>query len=342
MYKKACTALALAQCAGASWAQTGPTLSGFVDSYVESIRAQNTTTQRLQSGGLQTSRFVFRDVEKITDTLEAQAVLEWRLRVNNGTTPVPPARDAYVALKGEFGRFLLGRMRVTSATTYGRIDPTYTGNYSVITNVIASYERWLENNTVKYESPKWQGFQVISSLSLGKQGENLQPGERPKSGQGTSTGLRYSTGPWFASVVYDNFNNARPGEGMQDVWLVGEYWIRGEYKITAALHRYSGVYTTGKPSQQGFDWQIGGRYSITPANELVVSLVNRNEAGGSNGDATGLYVGIEHSLSKRTRLYASYARINNRGNSRYALAFDMVPMPGENTSAVALGISHAF
>ncbi|UVA80551.1 porin [Pandoraea commovens] len=342
MYKKACTALALAQCAGASWAQTGPTLSGFVDSYVESIRAQNTTAQRLQSGGLQTSRFVFRDVEKITDTLEAQAVLEWRLRVNNGTTPVPPARDAYVALKGEFGRFLLGRMRVTSATTYGRIDPTYTGNYSVITNVIASYERWLENNTVKYESPKWQGFQVISSLSLGKQGENLQPGERPKSGQGTSTGLRYSTGPWFASVVYDNFNNARPGEGMQDVWLVGEYWIRGQYKITAALHRYSGVYTSGKPSQQGFDWQIGGRYSITPANELVVSLVNRNEAGSSNGDATGLYVGIEHSLSKRTRLYASYARINNRGNSRYALAFDMVPMPGENTSAVALGISHAF
>lgn len=335
-----CAGVGMVICSGSVMAEVK--LSGFVDMSAESIRFQGRTVQRLQSGNMNTSRLVFSDVEKLGGDLEAQFVYEMRFRADTGALTVPPARDSYVALKGDFGRILVGRMRVTSATTYGRIDPSYTATYSVVTNISASYQRWLENNTVKYETPVWNHWQVISSLSLGKEGENLGPREQRKSGQGTSTGVRYQNGSWFTSLVYDKFNNALPGETMQDIWLVGEYWKRRDFKITAALHRYSGNYATGRPEQSGFDWQIGGRYFLNPNNELVMSYVNRNESGGANGDANGLYLSLEHGLSKRTILYATYAQINNRGNSRYALSFDAQPTAGETVRGLSVGISHAF
>lgn len=340
MKKTLYAGISLVFCSSSAMAEL--TLSGFVDMSAESITYQGKTARRLQSGNLNTSRIVFRDVEKLDNNMEAQFVYEWRFRADTGAQPVPPARDSYVALKGDFGRILAGRMRITSATTYGRIDPSYTATYSVITNINASYQRWLENNTVKYETPTWNNWQIISSLSLGKEGENLAPKEQQLSGRGTSTGVRYQNGPWFASLVYDRFNNALPGETMQDIWLVGEYWMRKDYKITAAIHRYFGNYASGKPEQHGYDWQIGGRYFINPVNELVVSYVNRNEAGGANGDASGLYLSLEHSLSKRTILYATYAQINNRGNSRYALSFDAIPNAGETTRGLSIGMSHSF
>ena len=76
MKKTLYAGLSLVFCSSSAMAEL--TLSGFVDMSAESITYQGKSARRLQSGNLNTSRIVFRDVEKLDNNMEAQFVYEWR------------------------------------------------------------------------------------------------------------------------------------------------------------------------------------------------------------------------------------------------------------------------
>ena len=63
--------------------------------------------------------------------------------------------------------------------------------------------------------------------------------------------------------------------------------------------------------------------------------------------ATMMAAGVDHTFSKRTTVYALYAKTKNEANATYGLGQggaggSFTPAAGEDPSVFSLGINHAF
>ena len=92
--------------------------------------------------------------------------------------------------------------------------------------------------------------------------------------------------------------------------------------------------------------QIGMHYKIG-AGRIMASVARQNDRTTSNSDATLVALGYDHNLSKRTDVYAVIASIKNQNDGQYTPGTAGAPggftrTPGENSSAVQLGVRHRF
>jgi len=86
-------------------------------------------------------------------------------------------------------------------------------------------------------------------------------------------------------------------------------------------------------------YRLSGMYTMGPT-ELHLNVGWAGEIKGLGVDdteATQMTAGINHNLSKRTKLYAFYTRVNNKANINY-----LTTNPGDDFSSLAAGIRHNF
>lgn len=63
----------------------------------------------------------------------------------------------------------------------------------------------------------------------------------------------------------------------------------------------------------------------------------------SGGDGKGYIIAYEHSLSKRTHLYAGYVHVfNGDTTTRFNFRENLAITAGKSVSAVEFGVSHMF
>jgi predicted porin len=100
-----------------------------------------------------------------------------------------------------------------------------------------------------------------------------------------------------------------------------------------------GALVAPTPSTDSHD-MLAGIAVPRGAATFMVSYIHKNDRTLANQDADQVAAGMTYALSKRTSLYAAYARIKNKNGAGYTVgnATDR----GRGNSGINLGLRHSF
>lgn len=335
--KKSLIALAVLAASGASFAQSSVTAYGLADIWFGSVRTDdgkgNTLTQtKLDSGGVNTSRWGLKGSEDLGGGLKANFVLEQGFNLDSGAGNVAGqafSRYAYVGFSGGFGEIKLGKTGTAYDDVQGASDAVFDSALSPQTHVMLSAMNytWNPANTIYYQAPTFSGFSGAFSYSLG---ENKTAAKDASSI--TSLNLTYGAGPVAAQFGYQVEKDQAFSEDTKYTRLGGSY----NFGVATAKLTYGKVVSVGHAN--GFDaseWQIGADVPVSPALTLSVSYAKSdddNPAGFYEESRKGWGLAGAYTLSKRTFVYAGYTT-----NS-----FSQQGASDSKLDILAVGVQHKF
>jgi predicted porin len=340
--KKSLLALAiLGAFAGAASAQSSVTIYGVVDASVARFDNGGDSVTRLDDGNNAASRIGFKGVENLGNGLKAEFVLENGYDVSNGDsksnngTVGAFSRLAYVGLGGEFGTIRLGRQNSQIKTALNDIDPFGTGGMVNAINFFTGGgipER--VSNQITYTSLNMSGFSGSVGYTFGE-----VPGDT-SANNAWGAQFGYANGPLNVQFGYNTQNKTAAGnDNDTDIIMLGATYDFGGFK----LH---GAYGQQKAEQSAGD-DIKVKSALVGVTVPFGASKIRGEYIRNNDDRDGYdsnlwALSYTYSLSKRTTLYATYARTGNDDNSKLAFGSSPAAVAGENASGVAIGIQHNF
>lgn len=365
--KRSFIALAtLAAACTAAHAQSSVTLYGVVDAAVGLYRAQGAPSRNIVfGGGNQSSRLGFRGREDLGNGMFAGFDLEAGMFNDNGTflgsnTNNQPsgaspgsggltfARRSTVNLGGSWGEIRLGRDYTPGFWNLFAYDAFRTGvGLGGITTQGGTSTMFRASNSIAYFTPgcstfTCQGFWAHAMYALGENG-----GSAANRQDGNYRGLRigYGAPKWDVAAAYTVTTNAAARDftqknigGSYDFGVAKLLLLWGEHSAGAPVAALGGG--TKAPFWQVSTWIPAGPGYIPAA----YTHVKRNDA--TNSSATKMALGYVYLLSKRTAIYTTYARINNRGTFQLPVNAGLdagpTPVPGGWASGLDIGIRHAF
>jgi len=358
--KKSMLALAaLTAFAGAASAQSSVTIWGIVDAAYAIGNGSLTDRTRLVNSGFNSSRLGFRGVEDMGGGSRAGFWLE--AGVNNddgsmGTTNTNNQatgasggggmtfnRRSTVSWGGGWGELRLGRdytPHFWTHTAYDAFGTNGVGTSQVLNSSLGGPTTVRASNSIAYlyglsfngNSFGGNGFNVFAQMY---RGENASGAATSNDGNGFSVRLAYDKGP--LSVAFANASTKYAAGKISTTNLGGSYNF-GPAKLSALWNKdkVSGG-KTGTGTNIGVNMPMG-------TNELRAA-VSRYEtetaAGVTDGKASKFAIGVVSNLSKRTALYATYARVSNSGISAQALNGSTTAAGGSSTG-MDFGVRHAF
>jgi predicted porin len=361
MKKIAFTSIALAASAAAC-AQSSVTIYGTMDLGVwhqsKTAGASPATNAgsrtSLNTGGTAPSVLGFRGDEDLGNGLKATFNLETHLDPSVGSSGLGAfwSRAANVGLAGSWGAVKLGQQIDPAVLGYAATDPRGLRESlsGVIPWAVGSAQNvgpgtaapnntlaFFASNSISYSATFGNaGFGLL--YSLGEVAGNSKA-NRLFSGQFT-----YS-GPVSFSAAYHQSNWASTGEKSDEKASVGAGVAIGAFNIKANYLSTKAFASTGVISG---DWRVigvGGDYQLSDRQLITAAYYrgkNRLDSTGNNkGDS--FVVSGEHSLSKRTILYAQLADIK-AGKSADAVVtlLGSQPVQDASTYVINLGIRHRF
>ncbi len=355
--KKSLLALAtLTAFAGAASAQSSVTLFGIVDAGVARISAGGKSVTGMTNSGYNSSRLGFRGVEDLGGGLRAEFWLEGQLFNDSGDGSSTGGsydfrRRSTVALAGGFGELRLGRdytptfwnvtvydpfgtNGIAQARTFGQLGAA---NANVSTSVRS-------NNAISYFTPgNLGGLQAQVMYAFG---ENVSGGS--KAGNYLGGRIGYAAGPLSVHVAYsktDGGTAAANNDAMDyKVMNGGASFDLGVAKLSLVLaQEKNGAGLKIQHIEPGVMVPIG-------AGVIRAAYTHSDQKGGNDvwnaADWNQISIGYLHNLSKRTVVYATYARIGNKGTQIKTVGNNgiggVVASPGGNSSGVEFGVRHAF
>ena len=304
----ALAALATLAAAGAASAQSSVTVYGRLDASVGSERIDGTSTTRLFSGNLTTSRLGFRGTEDLGGGLKANFQLEGQLNVDEGTGRATGgglnfARASWVGLSGGFGAVRLGLtdspykdiydMGVSNNLFDSEFTPTkiaYLSGDVGTASGVSDYSSRL-SNMIRYDTPRFGGFSASLGYSLDENPAN--------SSDTTALNLRYRAGKLDVGVAFQNQANNTLALDRDFTVLSASYdfgvaAVSGQYQITDQAN-----------GLEDRDYAIGVNFPLGKFNLSAGYAKGKSELNGlSSGDGKAFAIGATYTMSKRTRLYA--------------------------------------
>jgi predicted porin len=316
--KKSLIALAaLTAFAGAASAQSTVTIGGKLDlGFGKSIGSSDKGIQ--DAGG---SRLNFLITEDLGGGLKAIGGFEHRLNPDDGTSASSNFWNGFswVGLQGGFGKVTIGRM-YTSAFTGGgsvqnNIDPFGGDTVAALRGpgmLPGGVGKVRNGNAIRYD------------VAAGGLNFSADVGEKGKTNAGVADGS-LTKAPWSFSVNYTagslflGFSHENPGDPDDKLTNLGARFGMGALTLRAGM----GTGTNAADAKVrgyllGADYQMGaGNFRFGYATSKVAGATNAKKIG----------IGYHYDLSKRTKLYADFAR-------------DSVPT--SNKTGYDFGIQHNF
>ncbi len=342
--KRTLIALAvLGAASGAAIAQSNVTIYGIVDTgYVKK------TGEDLKMDSNLDNRIGFKAIEDLGGGLKATMNLEKRFNLNDGTNRSDHGKDwegaANVGIKSDcWGAFVLGRVNELPTEAIRRFDPF---DQDGVGAMIESTQRSEAiDNTIRYDSPTWNGFNAKASYSLGK---NMNSSSRTidhvlvddtnhsrgYDNDGYALGLNYTNGGWDFTANYSVLADSN----RSSVWNAGAAYswdtvkVSLLYQMTRDKGAKEGDYsawadgsTYHSPSLSGINWKEDGiandyvqkqwlaglEWKVGPGRlNASFQYVDAEFNGGKNLGDADIYkyaVGYTYDLSKRTSLYGIVA-----------------------------------
>ena len=377
---------ALSAIAGMAQAQSTVTLYGLVDANLSSLRTnvvvgtgaaasvQSITQTKIDSGGLNGSRWGMRVREDLGNGLAAVANLESGLNLDTGASGQGGllfGRRANVGLAGDFGTVTLGR----NSSSYDDVSADHTmmgqsifdpsnnnnGNSAAIAATLGTLggnaaflskgsnqtATWVGfntrfNNSVKYVSPNFSGFSGSAMYAFGED-KTLAVG----ASKAFSANLKYANGPLLISGGYQSEGITRTASAkpaLENTLLSVAYDL-GVAKIGAGFNRakYKNVAAPASLGGGNIDGQKEVSLSVAvPLGATTLSAGYAQSKGDTLGKSTGFGVQALYALSKRTTLYTGVA--SSKTYDRLAAATSaLAPTSNiDRNTQYALGVRHTF
>jgi len=323
-------ALSASAAAAPAFAQSQVTVYGLLDAAIvhESGSAAGSST-RLSSGVHSGSRLGFKGVEDLGGGLSAKFQLESGMQIDTGASGqggVLYGRQTLVALAGGFGELSAGRQYTPYLNALDAVDPFGTGSIANSQNLFVDGPSRMTNSVIYATPDKFGGFGAALAYGFGEVAGNSSANRE------IGASASYGKGPVFVTVAHHDSKNAT-GTASNKVSFAG-----GTYQIGAAkLHLAAGFNDlAGRKSRD----LLAGLTMAFGRGSAMLSYVHKNDRSAANNDANQIGVGYSHALSKRTDLYASYARLNNDNGAAYTVGDATNGYAGNK--GLAVGVRHRF
>jgi len=365
--KKTLIALAALAATGA-FAQSSVSIWGTVDASVNfangDLSSGNQTKTSMGNSQLGSSKLGFSGLEDLGGGLSGKFWLEAGLandfgggkgsNSNNQASGAAPAaaggqgivfqRRSYVGLVGGFGELKLGREYVnTFIGVQAAVDPFGTNGPADSTQMMltlgaAKGIATITNasNMVTYITPAMSGFSANLQTWFG---ENVSGGSTSNDGNGYSVTAQYAAGPIFASI----------GQQETKASVIGDYTLQAfsaTYDLGVAKVGYTYTHEGVKAAAGDLknDGNLLGVTVPVGAMNLKASYIaSTNNVAGKDQKGQLYGLGVDYSLSKRTKVYATYGSITNSdGGAAYGSGYVGALKADGTGSALALGVFHTF
>jgi len=279
------------------------------------------------AGALASNRIGFRGTEKIGDMT---AGFHYELGMDAGGTgdlsTTGGVRRSVVSLAGGFGTAEIGRDYTPTFSLSCTLDTAAFSNVQegngVYLNGAATVTTVRNSGQIMYTLPTMGGLTARIAVINRSSDPNT-------SGDVESTGgsVVYNAGPLMLGVGINNqktFSSATASVKREEIIVGGSYVLNKQMNI---LVQHGDLKKGSVDTYKGT--QVGARFNVSPT---LLAFGSVGSGDGAVGDFEGFNVGIANSLSKRTRLYATYGQDElKRAGS-----------PTRERSQFAVGINHAF
>jgi predicted porin len=279
------------------------------------------------AGALASNRIGFRGTEKIGDMT---AGFHYELGMDAGGTgdlsTTGGVRRSVVSLAGGFGTVEIGRDYTPIFSLSCTLDTAACSNVQegkgVYLNGAAAITTVRNSGQIMYTLPTMGGLTAKIAVTNRSSDPNT-------SGDVESTGgsVVYNAGPLMLGVAFNNqkaFSSATASVKREEMIIGGSYMVNKQLSIQV---QHGDLKTGSVDTYKGT--QVGARFNVSPT---LLAFGSVGSGDGAVGDFEGFNVGIANSLSKRTRLYATYGQdeLKKAGS------------PTRERSQFAVGINHAF
>jgi predicted porin len=382
--------LALIGAAGVAHAQSSVTLYGIIDTSITYVNhadggKNQWSISNSNAGDLSGTRWGLKGTEDLGGGLATIFQLENGFDPGNGTLQQGKrefGRQAFVGLQSnQFGTVTLGRQYDPSVDLVQAITAdNYFGSVFATPGDVDNYDNSFRiNNSIKYVSPTYAGFQVEAMYAFG--GVAGQTG----SGQTWSVGAAYNNGPIGVAASYlvvDNTSSLTAGkrtgwggtsDGPFDTFNTGATTVNAAYATAKSINiaRAAAQYTIGAltfgASYSNAQYKSDGyslfatekyntgnafaTYQLTPALLLGLGYTYTAGSGDTKDHYNQVSAGADYNLSKRTDVYLVGAYQKASGTQRnvdgtLSSAVASVGSYGYNGTTsqtlVSLGLRHKF
>jgi predicted porin len=374
MKKAVLLSILLGLIANTARAQSSVTLFGVVDTNITHITADgipNSSRTFMDNSGISASRIGFTGVEDLGGGLKAGFWLEAALSASSGlggatntnntpsgaTSPGGLAfnRRATVSLISDrFGELRMGRDLdpIFWNATYG--DPFGYNGIAEIASFLFSAQGVMgptaarASNSIQYITPgTLHGFFVNAMYALG--GNVSSDTTSGFDGNYSGVWAGYKQGPLYVAFATSFTHQTASvtksplqlGMGGVHATNFAMYYDAGRFKPMVFLQQSTMNALPEKMTTQVASVGLSVRVGFGEFRLLYDYVRGRDYFAGSH--AQGFNAGYTYNLSKRTAVYATYARINNSGNYAFSLeGGSPVPALGHDVSGVSFGIRHSF
>jgi predicted porin len=383
--KKSLTALAALAVTGLASAQSSVTLFGVVDAGVsyQSATSRSATTGltskqsqwSVSNSGYNSSRIGFRGTEDLGGGLAASFWLEAPLSNDDGSNAIAFTRRSTVSLSGGFGEVRLGRDYSATFWNDTVFDPFGTnGSGSSVINTVSGSSALGNTNYVRASNmvgyflpPNLGGFYGQFQYGLN---ENVKTTATDTTAATSSSAGRYVGGRFgYANGPLDVALSVGQNIAVDTTTLtrkiqtinLGASYDFGPVKLFGELSNVKNKFdlAAGDTHDTYNGYLIGASVPVGAGMiRASYSTVRYNDgAAGVTGEdprANKFAIGYVHNLSKRTALYATVARVNNRNDSAYTGSLTAASTTGYGSTGVSysgvprsstgydFGIRHAF
>ncbi|ELX13549.1 outer membrane porin protein [Janthinobacterium sp. HH01] len=263
-------------------------------------------------------------------------------------------RQAYVGLDGPLGAVTLGRQyNLVYETLTDVADPFHGGMAGSAANLVG-YTVKRYDNTIKYQSPRSKGGWTGAAIySFGESPYNS------KVNRAYGATIGYAHGAATLRITHQRKDNLLDATGTTPA--VDQSARNSLVAANIDFGRFVGYAAYGHSKGDGSSpWDMSNPYGAvaqsTPSNNSrdvlvgvavpmgattwLASYIRKDDRSGANRDASQIAVGASYALSRRSDVYASFAKIQNRNGAGYTVG--NATSAGHGDRAINIGLRHAF
>ncbi|MGJ7915379.1 porin [Massilia sp. LXY-6] len=325
--------------ATAASAQSSATVYGIVDAGLTRESGASGSITKLATGVQSGNRLGFKGTEELGNGLKANFQLESGFDLDTGTSRQGAlfGRQAYVGLSGLFGAVNLGHQYDPIYLSLDSIDPFGLGLPGQVANLMNT-SNIRTDNAITYSSVPVHGFSFNGLYGMGE-----MPGNR-SANKTLGASANYINGPVFATLAYDKLNNdsRNPASAGHRLVLLGATYNLGPVLAHAGVETEKGI----GASDADFRSIMVGASIPVGRGSIMASVISKTDRCKANRGAKQVGIGYLYSLSTRSKLYTSYARIDNQNAASYAVGDasggGSAVERGQASSAFTVGMNHKF
>ncbi len=331
--QKKLIALAIAGLASTTaFAQSNVTVYGVMDASVDFTDSGDTavlTSQRVTKVSSNQSRIGFKGSEDLGNGLKAIFQIETAINADGGATASLNSRNTFVGLEGKnWGMVRVGQYDTPYKTA--RID--YFGDHlGDHRNLMGAGKTSFDGrpaNTIRYDSPDMSGFDFALSYTAAAETAATTAVEE---GEYWSASAKYKiSSAWDIRASYERHEFGSAGSGTlaaaggvvageaEKAWKIGTSYKSGPLRASFEYESIDDDFSVATTVERKA-WTLGGGYTVGSNEFLIAYTVADDLDGISDTGGKQWAIGMDHTLSKRTKLYAYYVDLTNDAAATFGL-----------------------